>query len=176
MLLPFLETCKFSVTFSIIFVHSLPIQLPSSLYSLSFLLFLIMNCESWIIKKAECWRIEAFKLWCWRRFLSPLDNKEIKPVNPKEDQLRIFSGRTDAEVSVLWPPDAKSRLIGKDPDAGKDWGQEEEGVTEDEMVGWHHQLNKHGFEQTQGDNEGQGSLACCNPWDCKESDVTEWLN
>ena len=95
--------------------------------------------------------------------MSPLDNKEIKPVNPKEDQLRIFSGRTDAEVSVLWPPDAKSRLIGKDPDAGKDGGQEEEGVTEDEMVGWHHQLNICEFEQTLGDGEGQRILSCCSP-------------
>ena len=86
---------------------------------------------------------------------SPLDSKEIKPVNPKGNQLWIFIGRTDAEAEapILWPPDAKSRLIRKDPDAGKDWGQEEKGAMEDEMVGWHHQLNGHEFEQTPGDSK-----------------------
>ena len=86
--------------------------------------------------------------------------------------------RTDAEAEapVLWPSDVKSWLIGKDPDAGKDWGQKKKGVTEDEMVGWHHHPNGHEFEQTPGDNEGQGSLVCCSPWGCKESDTTERLN
>ena len=104
--------------------------------------------ESWIIKMAEWQRINAFELE--KTFNSPLDSKEIKPVNPKGNQPWIFIGRTDAEVEapILWPPDAKNRLIGKDPDAGKDWGQEEKGVAEDEMVEWHHWLNKHGFEQT----------------------------
>ena len=90
----------------------------------------------------------------------------------------MFIGRSDAEVEVpvFWPLDAKSRLIGKDPDAGKDWGQKEKGLTEDEMVGWHHQVNGHEFEQALGDSEGQGSLACCNPWGRKEPDITEWLN
>ena len=99
---------------------------------------------------------------------NPLDSKEIKPVNPKGNQPCIFIGRTDAEAEalILWPPDAKSQLIGKDPEAGKDWRQEEKGVTEDEMVGWHHRLN--GCEQTPGDSEGQGSLACCSPWGYKE--------
>ena len=89
--------------------------------------------------------------------------QEIKPINPKENQLWIFIGRTDAkaEAPILWPPDAKSQLIRKDPDAGKDWRQEEKGMTEDEMVGWHQRLNGHEFEQAPGDNEGQGSLACC---------------
>ena len=97
------------------------------------------------MKKAEHQRIDAFELWCWRRLLSPLDCKEIHPVHPKGDQLWIFIGRTDGEVeaSVLWPPDVKSWLIGKDPDAGKDWRQEEKGATEDEMVGWHHWFNGH---------------------------------
>ena len=102
--------------------------------------------------------------------------------NPKGNQSWIFIGRTDtkAEASILWPPDAKrlicmQRLIGKDPDAGKDWEQEKR-VTEDEMVGWHHWLNGHEFEQTPGDSEGQGSLACISPWGCKESDTTEQLN
>ena len=92
--------------------------------------------------------------------------------------LGIFIGRTDAEAEapILWPPDVKNQFIGKDPDAGKDWRQEEKGTTEDEMVGWHHQLNGHEFEQTPGDDEGQGSLVCCSPWGCKESDVTERLN
>ena len=109
---------------------------------------------------------------------SPLDCKEIQPVNPKENQSWIFFRRTDAEaeVPILWPPDVKNWLIGKDPDAGKDLGQEEQGTTEDEMVGWHHWLNEHEFEQTLGDSEGQGSLACCSPWGCKESDTTEWQN
>ena len=106
---------------------------------------------------------------------SPLDCKEIKPVNPKGNQRWIFIGRTDAEAEapVLWPPDSKSWLIGKDPDAGKDWGQEEKGATEDDLVGWHHQLNGHEFKQALGDNEGQGILACCSPWSYKDSDMTE---
>ena len=96
---------------------------------------------------------------------SHLDCKEIKPVNPKGNQSWIFIGRTDAvaETPILWPPDVKSQFIGKDPDAGKDWRWEENWTTEDEMVGWHHQLNGHEFEQAQGVGDGQGSLACCNP-------------
>ena len=109
---------------------------------------------------------------------SPLDSKEIKPVNPKGNQPWIFIGRTDAEAEapILWSPDVKSQPIGKDPDAGKDWGQEEKGVIEDEMVGWHHWLSGHEFEQTLGDSEGQGSLARCSLWGGKESDMTEWQN
>ena len=109
---------------------------------------------------------------------SPLDCKEIKPVNPKGNESWIFIGRIDAEAEapILWPPHVKSRLIRKDPDAGKDWGQEEKGMTEVKMVGWHHLLNGQEFEQAPGDGEGQGSLACCNPWGRKESDTTEQLN
>ena len=108
----------------------------------------MFGCESWTIKKAECWRIDDFELWCWRRLLSPLDCKEIQPVHPKGNQSWIFIGRMDAEVETptLWPPDVKNWLIGKDPDAGRDWGQEEKGTTEDEMAGWHHRLNGHEFE------------------------------
>ena len=92
--------------------------------------------ESWTLKKAERWRIDAFELWCWKRlFESPLDCKEIQPVHPKGDQSWVFIRRTDVETPILWPPDAKSLLIWKDPDAGKDWRQEEKGTTEDEMVG-----------------------------------------
>ena len=107
--------------------------------------------------------------------LNPLDCKEIKSVNHKGYQSWIFIGRTDAEAEapILWPPDAKSQFIRKDPDAAKDWRQEKKGMTEDEMVGWHHWLNGHEFEQAPGDSEGQGSLTCCSPWGCKESDKTE---
>ena len=96
--------------------------------------------------------------------------KGIKPVHPQGNQPWIFIGRTDgkAEVPILWPPDAKNRLSGKDPDAGKDWGQEEKRATEDEMVEWHHWLNGHEFQQTQGDSKGQRSLMCCSSWTCKE--------
>ena len=134
--------------------------------------------ESWTIRKAECQRIDAFELWCWRRLLSPLDCKEIQPVYPKGYQSWVFTGRTDAkaETLILWPPDAKSWLIGKDPDAGKDWGQEEKGMTEDEIVGWHHWLNGHGFVWTPGVGDGQGGLACCSSWGRKESDTTERPN
>ena len=126
------------------------------------------------IKKAECRRIDAFELWCWRRLLSPLDSTEIKPVNPKGNQSWIFTGRTDAEAEspILWPPNVNSCLIVKDPDAGKDWRHEEKGRAEDEMVGWHQQLNGYEFEQALGDGDGQGSLACCSPWSPKESGIT----
>ena len=102
----------------------------------------------------------------------------MKPVHPKGNQPRIFIGRTDAETEtpVLWPPDVKSRFIRKDPDDGQDWRQEEKGTTEDEMFGWYSWLSGHEFEQALGDGDGQGSLVCCSPWDCKESDTTERLN
>ena len=130
-------------------------------------------------KKAEHGRIDAFELWCWKRLLeSPLDCKEIKLVNRQGNQSWIFIGRTDveAETPVLWLPDAKSWLIWKDPDPRKDWGQEEKGTTEDEMVGWHRWLNGHEFEQAPEVGDGQGSLACCSPRGRKESDTTEQLN
>ena len=109
---------------------------------------------------------------------SPLDCKEIQPVHLKGDQSWVFIGRTDveAETPILWPPDGKSRLIWKDPDAGNDWGQEEKGMTEDEMVGFCHWLDGHGFGWTLGVGDGQGGLACCGSWGCKDLDTTEWLN
>ena len=119
------------------------------LYSQAMVFPVVMyGCERWTIKKAEHWRINAFELWCWRRFLSPLDSKEIKPVNPKWNQPWIFIERIDAEAEapILWPPDVTSQLIRKDPDPGKAWRQEEKGTTEDEMVGWHLQLNEHECE------------------------------
>ena len=121
--------------------------------------------------------------WCfWTVVLktleSLLDCKEIKAVNPKGNRSWIFIGRTDAEAEtpILWLPDAKNWLIWKDPDAGKDWRWEEKGTTEDEMVGWHHRLDGYEFEQALGVGDGQGGLACCSPWSCKESDTTEQLN
>ena len=104
-----------------------------------------------------------------KTFESSLDYKEINLVNPKGNQPRMFIGRTDAkaEAPILWPPDVKTRLIGKDPDAGKDGGQEKKGMTKDEMVGWPHRLNGHEFEQALGDGDGQGDLAGCNPWGCR---------
>ena len=138
------------------------------------------GCESWTVKKAEHQRIDAFELWCWRRLLRVpwTARRSNQPVHPKGDQSWVFFRRTDieAETPIFWPPDAKSWLIWKDPDAWKDWGQEEKGSTEDEMVGWHHLLNGHEFEQAPGIGGGQGSLACCSPWSHKESDVTWRLN
>ena len=109
---------------------------------------------------------------------SPLDCKEIQLVHPKGNQYWIFIGKTDAEAEtpILWPPNVKNWLIEKDPDAEKDWRWEEKGLTEDEMVGWHHQLKEHEFEQALGFGDGQGSLACCSPWHRKKLDMTGWLN
>ena len=109
---------------------------------------------------------------------SPLDCKEIQPVHSKGDQSLMFLGRTDAkaEITILWPPHVKSWLIGKDSDAGSDWRQEEKGMTEDEMAGWHHRLDGHEFGWTPGVGDGQGGLVCCSSWGCKELDMTERLN
>ena len=135
----------------------------------------------WELDCEESW---ASKNWCfWTVVLektleSPLDCKEMQPVHPKGDQSWVFIGRTDAdaETLILWPHDVKSWIIGKDPDAGKDWGQEEKGTAEDEMVEWHHRLNGYEFEWTLGVGDGQEGLACCNPWGCRESYTTERLN
>ena len=132
----------------------------------------------------DCEESGALKNWCfWTVVLektldSPLDCKEIQPVHPKGDQSWVFIGRTDAEAEtpVLWPPHVKSWLIGKDSDAGKDWGQEEKGTTEDEMAGWHHRLDGCEFEWTPGVGDGQGGLVCRDSWGCKESDTTEQLH
>ena len=135
------------------------------------------GCENWSIKKAEHQRIDAFELWCWRRLLSLLDFREIQPVHPKGNQSWIFTGRIDAEAEalILWSPDAKSWLIWKDPDAGKEWRQEEKGTTEDEMVGWHHWIDGHEFEQAVGVDDGQGSVACCSPRGSQsQKRLSEW--
>ena len=136
------------------------------------------GCESWTVKKAERRRIGFWTVVLEKTLESPLDCKEIQPVHPKGDQSWVFIGRTDAkaETPVLWPSHVKSWLIGKDSDAGRDWGQEEKGMTEDEMVEWHHWLNGHEFEWTPGVGDGQGGLACCDSQGRKESDTTEQLN
>ena len=129
--------------------------------------------ESWVPKNWCFWTVVLEKT-----LESPLDSKEIQPVHSKGDQPWVFIGGTDveAETPILWAPDAKSWLIGKDPDAVRDWGQEEKGTTEDEMAGWHHRLNGLEFGWTPGVGVGQGSLVCCSSWGHKESDTTEQLN
>ena len=129
--------------------------------------------ESGMSKNWRFWSVVLEKM-----LESPLDCKEIQPVYPKGNQSWIFIGRTDAEAEtpILWPPHAKSWLIWKEPDAGRDWGQEEKGTTEDEMAGWHHLLDDHEFEQALGVGDGQWSLACCNAWDRKELNTSEQMN
>ena len=140
--------------------------------------FFSSHVQMWELDHKEVWAPKNLCFWTVmleKTLESPLDCKEIKPINPKGNQPWIFPGRTDAEAvaPILWHPDAKSWRIGNNSDAGKDRGQQEEkGTTEDEMVGWYHQLNGHEFQQTPGDRKGQGSLACCRPWGCKESDMT----
>ena len=144
------------------------------------------TCESWTIKKAEHQRIYAFKLWCWRRLLRvPWTAKRSNQSIVKEINPEYSIGRTDveAEAPILWPSDVKSWLIGKDPDARRDWQQEEKGVAEDEMVGdgitdsMDMSMNTHTLlEHCLGDSERLGSLACCSPWGCKQSDTTKGLN
>ena len=146
------------------------------------------HVRMWELDHKESWTL---KNWCfWTVVLektleNPLDCKEIQPVHPKGNKSWIFIGRIDAEAEtpVVWPPDVKNQLIGKDPDAGKDWRQEEKGTTEDEMIGWRHWLNGHEFEQTLGDSERQGNLVCCSAWDrrvghdlvTKQKNLKEWL-
>ena len=135
----------------------------------------------WELDCEESW---APKNWCfWTVVLektleSPLDCKDIQAVHPKGDQSWVFIGRTDVEpeTPIHWPPGGKSWIIWKDPDVGKDLGQEEKGIPEDVMVGWHHWINGHGFGWTLGVGDGQGGLACCGSWGHKESNMTEWLN
>ena len=129
--------------------------------------------ESWVPNNSCFWTVVLEKT-----LESPLDCKEIQPVHPKGNQSWVFIGRTDteAETPIVWPPDAKNWFLGKDPDAGKDWSQEEKGMTEDAMVGWHHWLDAHELQQALGVGNGQGSLVCCSPWIRKGSDTIEWLN
>ena len=132
--------------------------------------------ESWTIKKAEHQRIDAFELWCWKRLLrvpwTAIGSNQsiLKEISPEYSLEGLM---LKLKLQYLGKPVSKSRLIGKDSDAGRDWGQEEKGMTEHEMAGWHHRLNGHEFEQAPGVGDGQGSLACCSPWGHKESDTTE---
>ena len=160
-------------------LKSRDITLPTKVHLVKAMVFpvVIYGCESWTVKKAERQRIDAFELWCWRRLLRvPWTARRSNLY--KGDQSWVFFGRSDAkaETPILWPPHVKSWLIGKDSDAGRDWGQEAKGTTEDETVGWHHRLDGREFEWTPGDGDGQGGLACCDSWGGKESDTTEWLN
>jgi len=135
---------------------------------------------SLILKEAEHWRIDAFKLWCWRRLLSVCWIAVRSTSQPKGNQPWIFIGRTDAEAEgpTFWPPDVKNWLLGKDPNTGKDWRQKEQGMTEDEVVRWHHRLDEEELEWAPAVDDGQGGLACCSPWGCKSqtwlSDWTDW--
>ena len=160
-------------------LKSRDITLPTKVRLVKAMVFPVVmyGCESWTVKKAERWRIDGFELWCWRRLLRvPWTARRSNQSILKE--IRVFFGRTDveAETPIIWPPDAKSWLIWKDPDAWKDWGQEEKGMTEDEMVGWRHQLDGHEFGWTPGVGDGHRGLACCGSWGHRELDMTEQLN
>ena len=134
---------------------------------------ILLFCERRVLKNWCFWTVVLEKT-----LASPLDCKEIQPVHPKGDQSWVFIGRTnaEAEIPIVWPPHEKNWLIGKDPDAGRDWGQEEKGMTEDEMAGWHHWLDGRESEWTLGVGDGQGGLVCCDSWGCKELDTTKQLN
>ena len=157
------------------------ISLPAKVRLVKAMVFPVVmyGCESWTVKKPECQRNDAFEVWCWRRLLrvpwtSRRSNQSIlKEISPGCS----FEGlMLKLKPPILWPPHVKSWLIGKDPDAGKVWGQEKKGTAEDEMAGWHHWLYGHGFGWTLGIGDGQGGLVCCNSWGRKESDTTERLN
>ena len=151
------------------------ITLPTKVNLVEAMVFPVVmyGCESWTIKKAEGWRIDAFELWWWRRLLRvPWTQRRsnhsiLKEINPEYSLEKVM-----LKLKLQYFGHGYKELIGKDPDAGKDWRQEEKGTTEDEMVGWDHWLNGHEFEQTLGYSEGQGSLACYRPWSGKESDMT----
>ena len=161
-------------------LKSRDMTLPTKVHLVKAMVFPVVmyGCESWT---KESW---VLKNWCfWTVVLekmleSPSDCKKIQPVHSKGDHSWVFIGRTDveAEAPILWPPDVKNWLIWKDPDAGKDWRQEEKGTTEDETLGWHNWLNGHEFDQALGVDDGQGGLACCGSWGRKELDMTEQLN
>ena len=154
------------------------ITLPTKVRLVKAMVFPVVmyGCESWTVKKVEHRRIDAFELWCCRRLLRvPWTARRSNQSILKGNQSWIFTGRTDtdAETPILWPPDVKNWLISKDRNAGKVWRREEKGMTEDEMVEWHHQLDGHECEWALRVGDGQGGLACCSPWGQKESDTTE---
>ena len=157
------------------------ITLPTKVRLVKAMVFPVVmyGCESWTIKKAECQRIDAFELWCWRRLLRVLwtarrsNQSNLKEINPEYSLERLMLKLRLQYFDHLMQ---RSESLEKNPDAGKDWRQEEKGTTEDEMVGWHHWFSGHEFEQALGVGDGQGSLACCSPWGHKQSDTTEWLS
>ena len=146
------------------------VHLVKAMVSSSHVWMWVLDCEESWVPKNSCFWTMVFE----KTLEGPLDCKEVKPVNPKRNQSCVVVARTDAEAeaTILWPPDAKSWLIGRDPDAGRDWGQEEKGTTEDEMAGWHHWLDRLEFEITRGVGDRQGSLACRGSWGCK----APWLS
>ena len=161
-------------------LKSRDITLPKKVHLVKAMVFPVVmyGCESWTIKQTERQRIDAFELWCWRTLESPLDCKEIQPVHPNRNQSWVFIGRTDveAETPILWPPDAKSWLVWKDSDVGKDWRQEEKGSTEDEMVGWHHDSMDRSLSKLRELVTDREASCACSPWGCKELDMTVQLN
>ena len=161
-------------------IKSRGINLPTMVCLVKAVVFLVVmyGCECWTIKKTTLNNRFFWTALLEKTLESLLDCKESQQIHPKGYQSWIFIESTDAEAEtpILWPPDAKNWLIGKDPDAEKDWRWEEKGMTEDEMAGWHHWLNGHEFEWTPGVGDGQGRLACCSPWGHKESDTAEGLN
>ena len=150
-------------------LKSRDITLPTKVRLVKAMVFPVVmyGCESWTIKKAKHWRTDGFELWCWRRRLRVLwaarraNQSILKEISPGCSLEELMLKLT---LPILWPPDAESWLIWKDPNAGKDWGQEEQGTTEDEVVGWHHRLDGHGSGWTPGAGDGQGGLACCGSW------------
>ena len=164
-------------------LKSRDITLPANFHLVKAMVFPVVmyGCESWTIKKAEHQRSDAFELWSWRRLLKVLwtarrSNQFIlKEISP-ECSLEVLMLKPKLETPILWPPDEKNWLIWKDPDAGKDWRQEEKWTREDEMIAWHHWLNGREFESTLGVGDRQWGLAYCSPWGHKESDTTEWLS
>ena len=162
-------------------LKSRDITLPTKIHLVKAMVFPVVmyGCESWTIMKTESQRIDAFELWCWKRLLKvPWTARRSNQSILQEITSWTFIVKTDAEAEtpILWPPDVKNWLTRKDPNAGKDWKWEEKGTTEDEMVGWYHQLNGHASEEALGVGDGQGSLACCSPCGRKESETTERLN
>ena len=161
-------------------ILSRDIVLPTKVHLVKAMVFPVVmyECESWTIKDAEYQRIDAFELWCWRRLLRvPWTARRFNQSILKNQSWR-FIGRTEVEakIPILWPPDVKNCLTTKDPVAGKGWRWKEKGTTEDEMVGWHHQLNGLRFGWILGAGDGQGGLVCCSPWGGKEPDTTKQLN
>ena len=157
------------------------ITLPTKVRLVKAMVFpeVMYGCEIWTIKKAEHRRIDVFELWCWRRLLRvPWTARRSNQSILKNYQSWVFLGGTDveAETPILWPPDAESWQIWKDRNAGRDWGQEKKGMTEDEMAGWHHRLDGYEFGWTLGVGDGQGGQVCCDSWGRKESDTAEQLN